>query len=166
MRTRPNWPLFGLALLGVGLTGYLTVTSWNGEGAAWCPAGSGCDVVLGSQWSHLFGQPIAFWGFLTYLSLAGLAFLKRYEIRWKLAWIIALFGVLYSAYLTTVSIAKLKATCPYCLTSAALMGAIFVTILVQRPRPLPRGFWRTWLPLTFAGALLLVGALHLYYTVG
>lgn len=104
MRTEPNWPLFGLALLGMGLTGYLTVIAWSGGGAAWCPAGSGCDVVLRSPWSRLFGQLISFWGFLTYLSLAGLAFLKWHEIRWKLAWIIALFGVLYSAYLTTVNI--------------------------------------------------------------
>ncbi|MFN3476717.1 MAG: vitamin K epoxide reductase family protein [Candidatus Methylomirabilales bacterium] len=166
MRTRPNGPLFGLALIGMGLTGYLTVIAWNGEGAAWCPAGGGCDVVLRSPWSRLLGQPISFWGFLTYLSLAGLAFLKRIDLRWKLAWIVSLVGVLYSAYLTTVSIAKLKVTCPYCLTSAALMVAIFVTVLAQRPRTIPRGFWSTWLPLTFAGALLLVGALHLYYTVG
>lgn len=166
MRAVPNWPLFGLALIGMGLAGYLPMIAWRGEGAAWCPAGSGCDVVLRSPWSRLLGQPISFWGFLAYLGLASVAFLKRIDLRWKLAWIVSLFGVLYSIYLTMVSLTKLKVTCPYCLTSAALMGAIFVLVLAQRPRTFPGIFWRSWLPLTFAGALLLVGALHLYSTVG
>ena len=165
-RAVPNWPLLGLALMGMGLTGYLTLTAWSRQAVPWCPVRSGCDVVLSSPWSRLLGQPISFWGFLTYLSLAGLAFLKWHEIRWRLAWIVALFGLLYSAYLTTVSIAKLKATCPYCLASAALMVALFVTVLVQRPQTLPRVFWRSWLPLTVSGALALVVALHLYYTAG
>ncbi|MFQ5881752.1 MAG: vitamin K epoxide reductase family protein [Candidatus Methylomirabilales bacterium] len=163
-RAVPNWPLLGLALIGMGLTGYLTMTAWSGQAVAGCSVGSGCDVVLSSRWSKLFGQPISFWGFVTYLGLASIAFIKRNDMHWKLAWAVSLFGVLYSAYLITVSFTELKATCPYCLTSAALMTTILGTVAYQWPRGLPNFSWRSWLPLTASGSLVLVLALHLYYT--
>ncbi|MFQ5990349.1 MAG: vitamin K epoxide reductase family protein, partial [Candidatus Methylomirabilales bacterium] len=159
----PYWPLLILALIGVGLTGYLTLTAWSGNTAAACAAGSGCDVVLRSRWSTLFGQPTSFWGFLTYLSLAGIACMKRRNRRWRLAWILSLFGVLYSVYLTTISIVELKATCPYCVASATLMATIFALVVSQRPKG-PAIAWRSWLPVTTSTGLLLVVALHLHYT--
>lgn len=159
-----NWPLLALALLGMALTGYLTVTAWAGQAVAGCPVGSGCDVVLSSRWSTLFGQPTSLWGFFTYLTLAGIAATKQRNLRWKFAWGIALFGVLYSIYLTSVSIVELQTTCPYCLTSAALMITILGVVAYQRPRGLPNFSWRSWLPLTATGSLVLVLALHLHYT--
>lgn len=160
----PNWPLLGLALLGMALTGYLTITAWSGEVVAGCPTGSGCDIVLSSRWAKLFGQPTSLWGLLAYLTLAGIAFIKRADIQWRLAWVVALFGVLFSVYLTTVSIAELEATCPYCLTSAALMITILGVVAYQRPRGSTNVAWRSWLPLTASATLVLVLALHLHFT--
>lgn len=161
--TVPNWPLLVLALLGMGLTGYLTFTAWAGEVVAGCAVGSDCDIVLSSRWATLFGQPTAFWGFLTYLCLAAIAWMRRRDLRWKVAWQVALFGVLYSVYLTTISMAKLQAACPYCLTSAALMITILGVVTYQRPTGLPHFSWRSWLPRTAAGSLALVLALHLHH---
>ena len=31
LRKGPNWPLFILALIGMGLTAYLTYTAWQGK---------------------------------------------------------------------------------------------------------------------------------------
>lgn len=162
-RAVPNWPLLGLALMGMGLTGYLTLTAWSRQAVAWCPVRSGCDVVLSSRWATLLGQPTSFWGFLAYASLAGIAFIERRETHWKLAWGVSLFGVLYSAYLTGVSLVELEATCPYCLASAALMVAIFGTVTYQFRNVLLGGPWRLWLLKTSAGSLMLVAALHLHY---
>jgi len=44
-RDGPNWPLFGLALLGMALSGYLTFTAWQGSRVAFCTEGAGCDAL-------------------------------------------------------------------------------------------------------------------------
>ena len=61
-------------------------------------------------------------------SFAATAFIGRADQHWRLAWTLAFFGVLYSAYLTTISFTVLGAACPYCLTSLALMTAIFALV--------------------------------------
>jgi uncharacterized membrane protein len=76
LRDGPNWPLFILALIGMGLTAYLTYTAWQGKLVAGCTEGSACDVVLNSRWSTLLGMPTSFWGFLTYALLAAIAWNK------------------------------------------------------------------------------------------
>lgn len=162
-RAVPNWPLLGLALIGMALTAYLTAAAWREQAVAGCTAGSGCDVVLNSRWSKLFGLPTSFWGLLAYTSLAGIALIKRSDTHWKLAWMVSLFGVLYSLYLTTVSLTELKAACPYCLSSLALMLAILGTVAYQWPRNLPGFSWGSWLLSTGGGALVVVIALHLHY---
>ena len=162
-RATPNWPLFALALAGMALTGYLTATAWAGQTVAGCAAGSGCDLVLASRWSKLFGLPVSFWGFFAYASLAGIAWIRRTDTRWKLAWVVSLFGVLYSLYLTLMAFTELEAACPYCLASLALMLAIFATVIYQRPQNLPKFSWASWLLWTGTGAVAVVIALHLHY---
>jgi uncharacterized membrane protein/glutaredoxin len=159
----PNWPLFALALIGMALSGYLTFTAWQGKLVAFCTEGAGCDVVLNSRWSTLFGMPTSFWGFLTYALLAAVAWNKNAADRWRWAWTISLFGLLFSLYLTSVSLFELKATCPYCLTSLGLMTAIFIVTTLQRPVNLPKFSWGPWVSKTGGAALVAIVALHLYF---
>lgn len=163
VKDTPNWPVLGLALIGMGLTAYLTVMAWQEKLVAGCTVGSACDAVLSSRWSTLFGMPTSLWGFLTYASLAAIAWNKRSDSQWRVAWIISLFGLLYSLYLTSVSLLDLKAACPYCLTSLALMAAIFITVAMQRPSHLTGFSWGPWLAKSAGGALIVVLALHLHY---
>lgn len=163
IRKTPNWPLFGLALVGMALSAYLTYSSWQGKQVAFCTVGGGCDVVLNSRWSELFGMPTSLWGFLMYATLATVAWNKRADSHWKFAWVISLFGLAYSTYLTSVSLFELKATCPYCLTSLTLMTVIFITVTLQRPANLPRFAWGPWLAKSVGSAVVVVFALHLYY---
>ncbi|HEY3305805.1 MAG TPA: vitamin K epoxide reductase family protein [Candidatus Binatia bacterium] len=162
-RTSPNWLLLGLSLLGMGLTGYLTFSAWQGQAVAFCAAGSACDVALGSQWSKLFGLPTSLWGFFAYASLAGIAFVKRADLHWKLAWMVSLFGVFYSVYLTGVSLIELKSACPYCLSSLVLMSAILGITVYQKPAGLAKFSWTPWLLKTVAVGLLVVVLVHLHY---
>jgi uncharacterized membrane protein/glutaredoxin len=162
-RSGPNWALLAVAVVGMALTAYLSAATWRGQAVAGCTAGSVCDAVLGSRWAKLFGLPTSFWGFLAYAALAAVAFMKRAWLHWKLAFIVSFFGVLYSAYLTGVSLLVLNAACPYCLTSFALMSAAFALTLSQRPADLPRFSWTTWLAKTLPAALLVILALHLNY---
>ena len=94
MRAGPNWPLFVLAVLGLGLTGYLSYSALFSERVAFCTAGAGCDVVLNSRWSTLFGVPTAVLVTLTSLAIITLStyanpsllLLQRNSIHGPLEW--------------------------------------------------------------------------------
>jgi len=165
LRSSPNWGVLAISIGGMALTGYLTFTSLGSASVRGCSAGSGCDVVLTSRWATLFGLPTAFWGFLAYAGLAGIAFIKRADKHWRYAWTAALLGVAYSVYLTTVSLTILGATCPYCLTSLALMTGMLAVTTFQRPADLRNFLWRPWLTRKIPAAVAFVFAFHLYYAV-
>jgi uncharacterized membrane protein/glutaredoxin len=163
VRQGPNWFMLVLALAGALLTAYLTYSAWQGKLVAGCSVGDPCEVVLNSRWSTLFGMPTAFWGFLTYALLAAIAWNKPSAAQWKFAWVVTLFGLTYSLYLTAISFFVLNAACPYCLASLLLMSAIFVVVLYARPADLPAINWPLWLAKTGVTALIVVVALHLHY---
>jgi len=164
-RPSPNWPLLALAVVGMLLTGYLTWAKFSGAAVQGCSAGGGCDVVLTSRWATLLGLPTSLWGFLAYASLAGIAFVRRADRHWSLAFTVALVGVSYSLYLTYVSLTILGSACPYCLTSLALMSATLALVVTQRP---PAMADRSWLGLTAARvipAALLILVMHGNYVM-
>jgi uncharacterized membrane protein/glutaredoxin len=159
----PNWPLLILAALGMVLSAYLTLNAWQGKSAAFCTEGAGCDLVLNSRWSSLLGMPTSFWGFLTYGLLAAVAWNRNPADQWRWAWPISLFGLLFSLYLTAISLFVIKATCPYCLTSLGLMAAIFLLLTLQRPKNIPGFSWGPWLGKTAGIAAIMIVALHLHF---
>jgi uncharacterized membrane protein/glutaredoxin len=163
LRDGPNWPLFVLSVVGMTLSGYLTFSAWQAKLVAFCTEGSGCDVVLNSRWSTLFGMPTSFWGFLTYALLAAVAWNRHADNQWRWAWVISLFGLLYSLYLTSISYFELQAVCPYCLASLGLMALIFIITTFQRPENLPNFSWRPWLAKSVGAAAVAIVALHLHY---
>jgi uncharacterized membrane protein/glutaredoxin len=164
MRTAPNWPLLAISVAGMLLAGYMAWTALGGESVRGCGIGSGCDIVLSSDWSKFLGMPTALWGFLTYTVLARTAFVKRVDRHWQYAWTVSLFGMLFSAYLTVVALTYLKAACPYCLTSFGLMLASFVLVTWQRPADLRRFSWPNWLAKTASVPLIFILLMHLSYT--
>ena len=159
----PNWPLFILAVIGMILSGYLTVSAWQGRLAAFCAEGAGCDIVLNSRWSTLLGMPTSFWGFLTYGLLAAVAWNRDAANQWRWAWVISLFGLFYSLYLTGISFLELKAACPYCLGSLGLMATIFVLTTFQRPKHLAKFSWGPFLTKSLGAVAIAIIVLHLHY---
>src|SRR5438132_14319443 len=125
-RTSPNWPLLVLSLIGAALAGYLTWTEWRGSLVKGCAVGSSCDIVLSSRWANLLGLPTAVWGLGAYVALAATAFIKRADRHWWAAWIIGLFGLVYSVYLTKVSLAVIHAACRYGMSSFTIMSIVLV----------------------------------------
>jgi uncharacterized membrane protein len=162
IRETPNWPLLGLSLIGIALTAYLSWTSWSGGSVQGCAEGGGCDLVLSSRWATLLGLPTAFWGLLAYAALAATSFVARADQQWRSAWTLSFFGVLYSLYLTTISLTVLGGACPYCLTSLALMTVIFALVTFQRPE-WPGFSWSQWLRVRGPVAVAIVTFLHLNY---
>ena len=151
--------LLVLAGIGILLTSYLTYVALFGAHPAFCSEGSGCDLVQASRWAILLGMPMAFWGWLTYVMLAYVIWrAKRKPGSWTMVVFVAVCGFAISAYLTTVSVLEIEATCPYCLASFAIMTTITILTLVRQPQN-----WSTSLKEALVIAALLVGGLHLHY---
>jgi uncharacterized membrane protein len=119
-----------LSLAGVFLATYLTLYKLGYVATLACGTGS-CEVVQASKWSKLFGQPVALWGTCFYLamfavSLAGTR--ERYAESSAVGIALAAMsgsGVLFSAWLTYIEIARLHAICRYCVGSAAIVLVLF-----------------------------------------
>lgn len=125
-----------ITLLGVADSTYLTVIKLTHNEAS-CIKGVGdCFSVNTSRYSELWGIPIAVFGLAAYLAILVLLFLERRGGFWRTnspigVFGISLFGTLYSAYLTYLEIAVIKAICPYCVISAVCMLVLFVLSLIR-----------------------------------
>ena len=152
--------LLVLAGIGILLTSYLSYIAWFEVHPAFCSEGSGCDLVQASRWATFLGMPMAFWGWLTYVLLAYVIWrAKTKPGSWTMVVFVAVCGFAISAYLTTVSVLEIEATCPYCLGSFAIMTTMLLLTLVRQP---PN--WSTSLKEALVIALLLVGGLHLHFS--
>ena len=162
----PDRAVLALAFVGMLLTAYLSVVAWRGGGAAFCTAGSGCDLVQGSAWSRLFGIPIAAWGFALYALLAWTAWRPATTRlrRWRGLWRLSLVGLAISLYLTLAGVLALEATCLWCLLSLATIAAIFALVAVRRPEGAPGATWASWLLGSGLAALAMVAVLHVAAT--
>ena len=160
-RTPPDWPIVILAGLGALLCLYLSIQALAGEAPALCMAGSGCDAVQQSQWSRVFGIPVALFGFGLYALLALIAALPGKPVkRWRRLWSLALIGVVVSVYLTLAAALSVKATCAWCLTSLGLILAIFATLNLRRPDTAPGIPWRGWMLNHAIVLLALIGTVY------
>lgn len=164
LRAAPNWPLLAVSCVGIALTAYLSYTAFTGAAVQGCSAGGGCEAVLTSRWAKLWGLPTALWGLLAYSGLAAIAFIRRVDKHWTYAFGASLFGVCYSVYLTTVSLTILKSTCPYCLTSLALMLTALGIVVSQRPSELANRSWLRAAAGPAALAVMVIFVLHANYT--
>lgn len=129
-----DWIVAALAIAGVAVSLYMTITKLSGGTAAFCEAGSGCDVLQASKWATFLGMPTAAWGALLYAGLAALASMGLTPARWVWAFVLATAAVAFSGYLTWISVFVMRAVCPWCLAIAGIGVASFVALLVRRPR--------------------------------
>ena len=116
-----------LAILGAGISGYLTYTYWT-AGSPFCGGLGGCAKVEASPYANIRGIPVALLGLLMYLSMAGLGvwnLVKGGQTALLGVAAMAFSGVLFSAYLTYRSIFTIGSVCPWCVASAITVTAIF-----------------------------------------
>jgi len=165
-----------LALFGASLTGYLTVTHFFGSAPALCTAnaGSGCDLVLNSEYAKIFGIPLTIFGTLGYLTVAGLAavpmILKPESPKAKqklkqqislLLFMVSTAMVVFSSYLMYLLAFEIKTACLYCIGSALTVTSIWLLNLFSRD-------WEDSGQLIFTGlivgAIVLIGTLGIYST--
>ncbi|MDQ3555384.1 MAG: vitamin K epoxide reductase family protein [Gemmatimonadota bacterium] len=120
-----------LALVGLLISAYLALYKLGYIGVIQCGVG-GCDVVQGSRYAYFLGLPVALWGVGAYAAMLGLA-MAGLQPRWfRARWVaLSLFatasvGVLFSAYLTYLEAAVIRAWCRWCVVSAIVVTLIFL----------------------------------------
>ena len=155
-----NIVILVLAVTGILLTAYLTFTAYFQEHPAFCSEGSGCDIVQSSRWATFLTIPMTLWGCLTYVIITGLTWRARSKPgNWSSLIFLAICGFAISAYLTAVSILEIKATCPYCLASFAIITTITVLSVARKPAD-----WITSVKEAVVVGVLIVIGLHFHYS--
>ena len=111
-----------VALVGLGIAGYLTVVHYAGAEPV-CAIAHGCATVQKSAYAQLAGVPVALLGLLGYVAvLASLAW-DGERARTATAGL-AFAGLGFSAWLTYVEVAELHAICIWCVGSALCMAGL------------------------------------------
>lgn len=127
-----------LAMIGLFVSGYLALFSFGFLGALQCGIG-GCMVVQTSAYAWFpprtvsnFGIPVPLMGIVAYTILLVLAIvgLQPGYVRSRAVAVgllaMAGIGVLFSAWLTYLEAAVIRAWCQWCVVSAILVTIIFL----------------------------------------
>jgi uncharacterized membrane protein len=123
-----------LALAGLLVSVYLWLWKIGVLGVLACGDG-GCETVQLSPYAELFGVPVALFGVVGYAALLGLGLAgvqgSLAARRWPTTglMLLAALGLAFTAYLTYLEAAVIHAWCRWCLTSGAIITAIFAVAL-------------------------------------
>ena len=93
-----------------------------------CSVTGGCNEVLTSPYSEVFGIPLSMIGLAFYFTVFCLAVLDAFEVAHLLRWV---FWLALPAFVITLVLLYLQAFvilhfCQYCLASAAFVSTIFI----------------------------------------
>lgn len=129
--------IIALSLLGLADSVYIARGELTGAALTCNIDGlDGCNIVAQSEYSQIFGVPVALYGIGFYFILGGLAVLLLRSFKRSLYLLlcgIGLVGVLASAYFTLVQFAFIKAVCVYCLLSAlCVLLIVSLTFLLYK----------------------------------
>lgn len=129
-----------LAILGLLDSIYLTWVKFSGKYALCGPIGN-CESVNTSQYSEVFGIPIALLGAGAYLVVIILLLVEGRSSFWAeyspiFVFGMSLIGVIYSIYLTYIEVAILNAICPYCVISAIILVLLLILSSIRLMRSL------------------------------
>lgn len=128
-----------LAVLGLGVAGYMAYIEITHESAVCGPVGE-CNVVQTSQYASIAGIPVAVLGLIFYLAVLVLWAVQRSTAgKWARPAALALlgmavFGVFFSIYLTLLELFVIHAVCMWCLSSALITTLIMVVVVAQLTR--------------------------------
>ena len=125
-----------LALVGIGIAGYLTWVHYAGLDPVCVGGGGGCERVQSSRWAELAGIPVAVLGLGGYILILGSLALPE-ELGAQGAAFLSLVGFGFSVWLTYVEIEKIEAICQWCVASAVVMTALALASVARVLRGSP-----------------------------
>lgn len=124
-----------LSFLGLGISIYLVLKTHD-PSTVICSLGGGCEKVLSSQYSKLFGYPVAGFGVLWYLVEVILAWFTYYQRllpnTYVKLWGIA--GLIFSLYLFGLEAFKIHSYCTWCLASLTVVILINIVTFGTRSK--------------------------------
>lgn len=138
MEKRLRQITIALTIIGLLVSIYMTIYKvTNNE--SMCIGSSGCSEVNASRYSEINGIPVAVLGVLGYAAILALLFLEQrpgiFQQNGTMMFFgISLLGFLFTLYLIYLEIALIKAYCPFCLTSQAVMTFIFIISVIRLVR--------------------------------
>jgi uncharacterized membrane protein len=118
-----------LALVGLGISGYLTYVHYRGI-APICAASGGCEKVQNSRYAEVAGVPVALLGLIGYALILATA-LVRGDVAAIAGSFLALAGLGFSVYLTYLELFEIHAVCQWCVASAVVMAALAVLTVLR-----------------------------------
>jgi uncharacterized membrane protein len=119
----PAYSMLALALVGIAVALYVAHGNYTGQ-ALWCPILDGCNAVVNSPYSRVFGVPMSYFGFVYYLYMFALAARLAFEpfansLRFR-AILYTAMGAISSIYFIYLQLRFIRELCSYCLISAAV----------------------------------------------
>ncbi len=128
----------GLAALGLAVSAYLTTVHYSSVPLV-CLGTTGCEEVNRSIYSEVAGVAVALLGGGAYLVILLMLWAESLDILKTQEAVLGQFGVslagaLYSAYLTYVELAILRAVCVWCVISALAVGGVLALSIVRLRR--------------------------------
>ncbi|MDO8560769.1 MAG: vitamin K epoxide reductase family protein [bacterium] len=119
---------FILSLIGLGDATYLTAKHYLG-GPITCSLFQGCEKVLTSQYSVMWGVPVALLGVIYYLAIlaliTGFIFTERATL-FRIAAKLTPLGLAASLWFLYLQAFVIHAFCLYCLISTTLSTLLFI----------------------------------------
>jgi uncharacterized membrane protein len=137
------WTIPLLAVVGLGVAGYLAYVETNQVAAICGPVGD-CNTVQQSPYAYLFGIPVGVLGIVGYIGILTAWAAGRFgqgrtsDIGWLALFVMALVGTLFSIYLTFLEPFVIGATCAWCLASSIVMAALLWLAAPQGRRSFAR----------------------------
>jgi uncharacterized membrane protein len=137
----PAYSMLGLALIGIAVAFYVAHGNYTGE-PLWCPIIDGCNAVVNSPYSRVFGVPMSYFGFIYYLYMFASAARLAFEpfsssLRFR-AILYAAMGAISSMYFIYLQLRFIREMCSYCLIAAVtsvllLFAALWHFQATRRP---------------------------------
>jgi uncharacterized membrane protein len=124
--------VIAIAIVGIGLSGYLGFENLQGESGVCTGVAHGCATVQQSEYGKIAGVPVSVLGLFAYGAIGALGLLWFMNFRGQRALIafagfnVTLAALMFSAYLTYLEAFVIDAWCIYCITSASLVTALMV----------------------------------------
>lgn len=139
-RTGASWRLVrGTAVVGLLLGAYLLIVSLTQRGVPLgCGAGSGCDEVFRSRWSHVAGIPVGAAALLAYTAALACTFFAgpaqsvgTRRIAWQGLIAVAASVTLAAVWFIGLQLLVLKALCAWCMAEHAV-GLVLAGLILWR----------------------------------
>lgn len=121
-----------VALAGLAVAGYLTWAHFD-DGVLVCVAGGGCETVQESEYAEIAGVPVAALGLGFYAVVLGLLVGDSATARLGAA-MLALVGLVFSAYLLVLQLFVIDAVCAWCLANDLVIAPLLALSTALRLR--------------------------------